>query len=218
MVEPGHSTELPQETVLPLPQQHPCFPCGTVRTESAMKYYFCVAALGIIALAFGQSPAFAVQDDSRVRVIGGIPSATTPTGPVVNGLALSLSDRQFPIRNRKGYTGYTWLALELRNVGTQLRWILWFSSLSNVRAVVTDQHGHVLSPYTYTKVDFDAPVSTNGAPLPPGKSIWLAIPIDAMVPLSRPGTYVVRIETGATTDARSKNLLRLISNPLTIRL
>jgi len=174
-----------------------------------------VALMGLIA-SFGGLVAHAGPPEvSHVGVVGGIKSANAPTGAVIDGLALSLSNRQFNLRNRGNYT---WLALELRNVGSQTRRIFGFTSLSNVRAIVTGSDGQRIRPYRYPKVDFDAPVSTSGAPLPPRMSIWLAIPIDAMVPLVKPGIYTVRIETVGTLDAQTKQRLNLVSNALTIQM
>lgn len=178
---------------------------------------FLIFALAIaLGFLFGVQPTVAQHTSiDKVRVEGGIPSAKTATGPAVNGLALSLTNRQF---NMPHGDGYTWMALEMRNEDSHPRWVLGFSKNTDVRVLVTDSEGNPIAPYKYSKYDIDVPYSTNGVPLPPGHSLWIAIPIDAMVPLKRPGTYTVRVTTANAVDTQTNQPIKLVSNPLVIHI
>jgi len=134
-------------------------------------------------------------------------SARTTSGPVVDGLALSIT---LP-SHADGTLGKS-IIVELRNQGTETKYF-WdaFSSLS-YKILVGNQHVVVNADPAHATDE--GPALASGFPIPPGRSIFFHIPLSAFDLPS--GTQTVWLESTRLQDAHAHKRLTLVSNPLVV--
>lgn len=156
-----------------------------------------------------------VAFSAKFGPVGRVKSDNSPSGPVVGGLALSLTTSTEHLKRRQG--GYVWLSLELRNTGAKPRSIKGLGTLVSIEPIVTDASGRTVANYEYPKTDtYAGPADSSGVPIQAGSSLYFGVPIDAMVDFPKAGAYSVRIRTVHVLDAQSGSNIDLISNPLSI--
>src|ERR1700719_215187 len=105
--------------------------------------HFCVAIALLITTGIAPpAPTAPPTNRSHLIIIGGHKSDTTPTGPLVGGLGLSLTTKPL----KKELPGYVWVALEIRNAGSQPRYFLGLTFLNSYQVIATDKHGIAVPP------------------------------------------------------------------------
>jgi hypothetical protein len=182
--------------------------------EHRMKWFVTGGTLALLITASNVASA-ASATSGHLITLPGHKSGSASTGPIVNGLALSLTEK--PLKKEK--PPYLWLSLELRNESSQMRYFLGLSTLTSYQPIVTDERGTVVPVNQHPGIDIDqGPVDSGGSPIAPGESAFLPIPISALVTFPKPGIYTVRLKTLRVVDARTGKLIELVSNPLTVHI
>lgn len=149
----------------------------------------------------------------RAVPLGAPKASHNMSGPVQDGLALSLTNT--PLKRES--PGHIWMALEIRNVSSQDKFLKGVGLLSTFQLFVTDAHGTRIPAFSPgPKMEYDPPMSSTGTGIAPGYALFLPVPLDAFVPLA-PGTYTVTAKAYRLIDAQKNAVVPLVSNPLTIR-